>query len=382
VNVLKGLTCDRAGGARLKPAVAKVSPFFDGSAPGWMAVARGSALGLSLLLGCNLLEVNVYGTSAVQNWFCDLAPVTPSVAMALMALAATSLLMFSIRPSLPAPVRLAAVAMLAGLITLPSIKAWTLSQTLADDSRTLALSGPLGLIMLAAVALIGVLLGGSLLAKGRSSLLAILLSASICVASFLLVAVQSGGVSDPILLPESGMVVVLGTDQLPDADGQLPAPMEDRLKTTAQILKDHPTAKLIVAGGAGTEAMQAWLSSEGIESSRQIALPDPLELTDLVYQISRLPEVSDSRPIVLIAHWYQLARLRWLCRREHLQVAAVAADQDHAVFGQNTLVARETALLLKLAVDPVVGFARNQTAARADTGEPEPGFPEDDLLEP
>ena len=51
-----------------------------------MAVARGSALGLSLLLACNLLEVSVHGTSAVQNWFCDLTPVPQPAAMALMAL--------------------------------------------------------------------------------------------------------------------------------------------------------------------------------------------------------------------------------------------------------------------------------------------------------
>jgi vancomycin permeability regulator SanA len=366
----------------LKPAVAKVSPFFDGSAPGWMAVARGSALGLSFLLGCNLLEVSVHGTSAVQNWFCDLTPVPQSVALALMALAATSLLLFSIKPALPAPVRLVAVAVLAGLITLPALEAWTLSQTPADSSRTLALTGPLGLIMLATVALIGVMLGGSLLAKGRSSLLAILLSASICVASFLLVAVQSGGVSDPMSLPESGMVVVLGIDQLPDADGQLAAPLEDRLKTVAQILKDHPTSKLIVAGASGTEAMQAWLNSEGIEASRQIALADPIELADLVHQVSLQPEVAESRRIVLVAHWYQLARLRWLCRRDHLQVAAVAAHQDHAVFDQNTLVARETALLLKLAVDPIARFARDQTRAQEGTGVPDPDFPEEDLFEP
>jgi len=365
----------------LKPAATTVSPFFDGSAPGWMAVARGSALGLSLLLGCNLLEVSVHGTSAVQNWFCDLTPVPQSAAMALMALAATSLLLFSIKPALPGPVRMVAAVMLTGMITLPAIKAWTLSQMPADDSRTLALTGPLGLIMLATVALIGVLLGGSLLAKGRSSLLAILLSATICVASFLLVAVQSGGVSDPMTLPESGMVVVLGIDQLPDADSQLPAPLEDRLRTAVQILNDHPTTKVIVAGGAATEVMQAWLSSEGIDTSRHIALADPLELTDLVHQVSLLPDVSESRHIVLIAHWYQLARLRWLCRREHLQVAAVATHQDHAVFDQNTLVARETAQLLKLAVDPVVRFARNQTRPQESANVPEADFPEEDLFE-
>ena len=70
-------------------------------APGWVAVARGAAAGLALLLICGLAEQRQWGTSLVDGWLFSLAPLPAALALALVAFTAPLLLLFFAFPGLP-----------------------------------------------------------------------------------------------------------------------------------------------------------------------------------------------------------------------------------------------------------------------------------------
>ena len=74
---------------------------------------------------------------------------------------------------------------------------------------------------------------------------------------------------------------------------------------------------------------------------------------DSVQFVAALPERREDRRIIVVSHWYQLARIRMLGRQAGLQVIAVQAEQQHALFSQNRLYAAEDAAFLKSSLKSV-----------------------------
>jgi vancomycin permeability regulator SanA len=346
----------------LKQATTTRNPFYDGPAPGWLAVSRGAALGLSCLLVLNLLEVFVHSTSAVQNWFTHLDPLTQPVGITVLSMSATALLMFAMRPALPGPVWFVSIGTVVVLGGFCGKELWQISQSVPEPLRTTSMARPLGMVMLLAVAGIGILLGNASSVRGRSSFLAILFSSILAIAGFAVVTIQSGGISDAIPSTPVPAILVFGC-QL-DSDGKPSEELTDRVKTASGLFLEKHGNMLVFSGAHDAEfvsrndAMQALAAAAGVADSSIVLNPNVSNTAASIRFIELLPEVKEDRRIIAVSHWYELSRIRLLARRSGLAVSATAAEQEHALFDQNRLVAREVFEMLNVFFQPAIEFGR------------------------
>lgn len=331
-------------------------------APGWMAACRGAALGLAVLCGLNLLDVFVHATSSVQNWFCDLAPLTQPMGVAVLAMAATALLLFAMHPSLPGPVWMTSLVLLLTIVAACGRELWHVSYTVPQAMQITAMARPLSVVMLMGVAGIGIVTGRADATQGRASVLMILITAAVAVVAFATAAVQGGGLSDPI--PEVGSTIVAIPGEAAGA-GQISEELKDRLRTAAGLVRDGAGQRLLLIGATGAGPVDPG-STLATELSASDVSPELVELVgsgaDSVSVIQVLrdrPELADDRRVIIVAHWYQLSRLRLLARRAQLDATVIAAEQSHALFNQNVLVAKEVAALLRDLAGPGVQFVRS-----------------------
>ena len=218
-----------------------------------MAVARGAALGLACLLALNLLEIFVYGTSVVENWFCSLQPLTQPLCIAVLAMAATSFLMFSMRPGLPGPVWFATFGLVLLFTGFCGWELLQIAQRVPEAIRVTAMARPLGLLMLLAVAGIGVLTGNADSVRGRASFIAIVTSAAIAIAAFAVVTIQTGGLSDTVSEIPFPAVLVLGCGL--NADGAASEALTDRVISGCGVLQDTHGTLLVLSGRPGTNGV-------------------------------------------------------------------------------------------------------------------------------
>ena len=330
-------------------------------------MARGAALGLACLLILNLLEIFVHGTSAVENWFCSLKPLTQPLCIAVLAMAATSFLMFSMRPALPGPVWFATFGLVLMLSGFCGWEVLRLNQQVPDAMRVTAMARPLGILMLLAVAGIGVLTGNADSVRGRSSYLAIVTSAAIAMTAFAVVTIQTGGLSDTVSEMPVAAILVLGCGL--DADGTASDALSDRVLTGCKLLRGGNSPLLVLSGRPGTNgvtesaAMQQLSMASGVSESSLLLDESGTDLAASIRFVKGLPELKEDRSVIVVSHWHQLARARLLARRTGLTVVAVAAEQQHALFNQNLLVAKEVGALLKAFCDPGVEFVRRSASA-------------------
>ena len=330
-----------------------------------MAVCRGSALGLSVLLILNLAEIFVHSTSAVDNWICNIQPIPNQVAIGFLAMGATCLLLFAMRPALPGPVWFSTGAIVLLFVAGCGREIWKIQQTVPESDRITAMLKPLGITMLFLVAGIGVLTGNSTAVQGRSSFFAIITSAALAFVSFAVVSVQSGGLSDP--LPQTAVPFVFVPGTVPNSDGSATDEISDRMNTAIELFNDRKARKLFLSNSAGVdratalEPMKALAIAAGVEES-SIVLDDSeqsgSDLRNSIAALSQHPELKEKRDAIVVDHWYELSRCRMLARRHGLNPIGIAAKQQHALFNQNTLVAREVLALMKTLCDPALEFGK------------------------
>lgn len=353
------------GTTSLKPIVPAPRKHFNGPAPGWMAVARGAALGLACLLALNLLEIFVHGTSAVENWFCSLKPLTQPLCIAILAMAATSFVMFSMRPGLPGPVWFATFGLVLMFSGFCGWELLRINQQVPDAMRVTAMARPLGILMLLAVAGIGVLTGNADSVRGRSSFFAIVTSAAIAISAFAVVTIQTGGLSDTVSEMPVSAILVLGCGL--NADGTPSEALTDRVISGCKLLQATHSTLLVLSGRPGINGvsepavMQQLSIASGVTESSLLLHESGTDLAASIRFVAGLPELKDDRRVIVVSHWHQLARARLLARRTGVTVVAVAAEQQHALFNQNLLVAKEVGSLLKAFCDPGVEFVRSST---------------------
>lgn len=327
-----------------------------------MSVARGSALGLACMITLNLLEIFVHDTSAVDNWLCSLKPLTEPACIAVLAMSATSLTLFSMRPALPGSVRMVTFGLVLMFSGFCGWELWQVAQRTPDPLRVTAMARPLGTLMLLAVAGIGVSTGNSDSVQGRASLFTIGTATVIAMIAFTVVTIQTGGLSDAIPEAPGPAILVLGCALNPD--GTPSDALKDRVHTGGQLFQKGSSRLLVLSGNPGSPgksepAVMKQLSlNSGVTETAILLDEGGTNIAASIEFVAHLPELSSDKRVIVVSHWYQLARVRMLARRSGLSVVAVAAEQKHALFSQNQLVAREVGALLKSICDPGLEFLR------------------------
>jgi uncharacterized SAM-binding protein YcdF (DUF218 family) len=278
-------------------------------------------------------------------------------------MASTSLLMFGMRPALPGPVQFATFVFVAVFTGFCGRELWQISRIVPEPDRTMAMIQPLGILMLFAVAAVGILAGNSDTTRGHSSWIAIFVSTILTILCFAVVTVQSGGLSDVKPAESVPTVLVIG-GQLP-ANGNLSEELIDRVTTGCRLITEKSGDRLLLAGASDTQAMKA-LALESKVPEEKIDLNSESGNIESAIHIaaSQINDKSDKR-LIIVSHWFELARIRIAAKRAGLEVTAIAAEQKHALFNQNLRVAREVVSLLKSLCEPTVAYIRNSPAPPA-----------------
>ncbi len=321
------------------------------NAPGWISVSRGAALGIAIITTLNLLEVFAFNTSAVNNWLCNFRMITQPLCIAILAMLATAMLMYSVKPGLPGSVWMATIGLVTLVAVFVSWELWEVTQQVPENLRQTAMSRPLGMLMLLAVAGMGVLVGDSPAAYGKSSLLTIAGSSLLAVMGFVVVTLQSGSMGDPIPSDAAPAILVAGCTV--NSDGSPSEALTDRVATGSRLQVDGHGKMLLLSGGPGegtvteSQAMQKLALEADVPETALLLDPAGISIETSIQFAAALPELQDDRRIIVVSHWYQLARIRMLGRQAGLQVIAVPAEQQHALFDQNRLYAQEVAAFIR-----------------------------------
>ena len=319
-------------------------------APGWIGVSRGAALGIAVITTLNLLEIFAFGTGAVNNWLCNFRMITQPLCIAILTMLATASLMYAVKPALPVTVWMATIVLVTIVAVFAAWELWEITQRVPENLRQTAMSRPLGILMLLAVAGMGILVGDSASTYGRSSLLIIAGSSSLAVMGFVVVTLQSGSIGDPIPSDTAPAILVLGCAV--ESDGTASEALTDRMATGNKIFLDGHGKMLILSGGLGegtvaeSSSMQKLALGAGVPETKLVLDTAGIHAESSIQFVAALPELKDDRRIIVVSHWYQLARLRMLGRQAGLQVIAVPAQQQHALFNQNRIYAQEVMAFL------------------------------------
>ena len=321
------------------------------NAPGWISVSRGAALGITIITAFNLLEVFTYNTSAVNNWLCNFRMVTQPLSIAILAMLATALFMYSMKPALPGTVWMATIVLVTIIALFAGWELWEVTQRVPEALRQTAMSRPLGILMLLAVAGMGILVGDAPVAHGKASLLTISFGCILTVLGFVVVTLQSGSIGDPIPGDAAPAILVLGCTV--DSDGAPSEALADRVATGSKLQVDGHGKLLVLSGGPGkgsvteSQAMQKLALECGVLQSAIQIDPAGISVINSLQFAAALPELTDDRRVIVVSHWYQLARIRMLGRQAGMQVIAIPAAQEHALFDQNRLYAQEVVAFMK-----------------------------------
>ena len=346
----------------LKKTILPTSSFRSDRAPGWIAVTRGAALGMAILIALNLAEVRTSGTSAVENWMYSLRPLTESMGSALLAVMIPSLLLYVFRPALPGLLRTVLFVVLLAMCFFPGREFLQANSITDPTARNAAMARPLGLLLISVVIVFGLLGCAMPSVRGRSSVMVILFSALLTIVGFPILSIQAEAVSQGVDTTSARAVLVFAAAG--DGGGEISEAMQDRLQTAVKQLEKNPRSVLLLCGDSGdrvlasTQQMQGFVAEAGIPERRILVDDRGGKLQEVLQRVRGLPPLKDEPEVVLVGHWYELARLKLLSRRSGLRAGMVAAEQQHALFGQNRLVLSEAWQLFQAMTDPAIHFLR------------------------
>jgi vancomycin permeability regulator SanA len=141
------------------------------------------------------------------------------------------------------------------------------------------------------------------------------------------VVAASGHVYDEADAPAADVVIVLGTEVMPD--GEPSNRLAGRLQTAAALVHGKRAKVVLVSGDGGgasgdePSAMTAYLTGElGVESRRVVADPSGLDTYD---SCRRAKDVYGIRKALVVTQWYHVRRAVTLCRHVGLDVDGVVA---------------------------------------------------------
>jgi len=334
----------------------------QGHQPGWLAVARGTALGIALLLTLNLLEVLHHGASSTDNWFCSLQPLPESVSRVLLAMAVPSYLLYAIRRAIPGPIRSALLLISALFLAATARDFQTAFHTLPEAVRISGSARHISVLLTLLVAGVGLLSTSRLRTAGAAPAGPLLFAAIVTVGSFPLACVVTDGTPRP--LPSLPCLCVLR----PPTDSQAATTGPVSLAATAaRIHKELPQARfMVVASGAsdlagqGPNPLSEALIATGIPPKSLLSLSaDSDELLAAALRQHPVLQPPNPRQLAFIAPADELARLNLLARRHGLKPLLIpAADAQAAPITR----LREAWQLLRAMAAPAADYFRSLRA--------------------
>ena len=159
-------------------------------------------------------------------------------------------------------------------------------------------------------------------------------------------------------------VMVIGGQQA--ANGNLSEELSDRVTTGCRLITDKSGDRLLLAGSSETLAMQALALESKVPEEKIDVNSESGDLESAIrIATASTKDQSDNR-VIIVSHWFELARIRIAAKRDGLQVTAIAAEQKHALFSQNLRVAREVVSLLKSLCEPTIAYLLNSPAGPAN----------------
>ena len=321
-------------------------------------------MGFSCLAILNLLDHFSYSSDLVRNWITDLRPLTPQLSLAAFTMFATSLLLFSMKPALPAPVMIALMSLLVLFTGFCGRDLWLISRHMQEPARTTALIAPLTKTMWLIVVAIGVVTGNSDHTRGRSSFVAVLLCGLLSLFGYGVATVQSGRLPDK--LPDSAVPAILALNSPGRSDQSSDESITAIDKTaTAMMLSQH--GHLVVISGKRPEEQESSLLERlilpGLDAaSKQIVIDtDSMTFDESVRYAGQLPQLQQDRRMIIVGRAQELARIRVLAARCQLVASVVPADTAESSEG-GILMLTEAFQLLKAMLTPAIEFARKSSS--------------------
>ena len=334
----------------------------QGHQPGWLAIARGTALGTAFLLSLNLLEVLHYGASSTDNWFCSLQPLPESFSRVLLAMAVPSFLLYAIRRAIPGPIR-SALLLISALFLAATARGFQADfHSLPESVRISGSARHISVFLTLLVAGVGLLSTSRLRAAGPSPAGPYLFATILTVCSFPLACVVSAGTPRP--LPDVPCLCVLrpptGVQSAPGGPVSLAA-------TAARIHKELPQARFVVVqsgasdlSGEASNPLSEALIATGIPDKSLLSLSADSDQL-LAAALRQHPDLQppDPRRLAFIAPADELARLSLLARRHGLEPVLIPAADAQAA---PTTLLREAWQLLRAMVTPAADYFRSLRA--------------------
>ncbi|MCA9010814.1 MAG: YdcF family protein [Planctomycetaceae bacterium] len=326
------------------------------NAPGWIGVSRGAALGVAWITVFNLVEIFAFNTSAIHNWLCNFRMLTQPLCISVLSMLATALFIYAVKPGLPGSVWLATTCLIAVVTLFTGWDLWEVNQNSPENLRQTAMSRSLGVLMLLAVAGLGILIGDSKAIHAGSSLVTVGISCILTIFGFVVVTLQSGSIGD--LLPADAVPVILvpGCDMDPEVDPS--EALHDRVTTASQLFKDGHAELLVLSGSSGDEdatgtaALKLMAVEAGVPEQAIVLDNSSVDTAQALQFANRLPELENDHRLIVVSHWFELARMRMLGRQAGIQIFAVPAEQKHALSDQQRLYAQEVLAFLRTCVHP------------------------------
>lgn len=307
-------------------------------------MVRGVALFLGLFSAANIL-VSRFGTARVEDiWWIDASSLPPAVASTLAALAAVTLVMFGLAPSLSMWRRILTVGVAGAYVFLASSNAVSYYHALRAGSFDPAVPVPFSLVVAALFALVGL---SALFMGGRSAnlfehLIAVLFL-SIGIVGFPVAQMGFFGTTD--YATKADAAIVFGARVYPD--GTLSAVVRDRMDTAIALYDRGLVPTLIITGGIDADGV------DETEGMRNYAIAHGVPAGDITVDNAGFNTDASAANTVLIlrdmgaesalavSQFYHLPRIKMAYRALHVSVRTVPAGTGE-YYGVNTaMVLRE-----------------------------------------
>ena len=326
-------------------------------AHGLTAVGRGLAGFLGGFTLLNLLgELRTTGFDA-NEWWIDLRWLPSEIGGVALALAATILAIWAVRPFRGQAMRW----LTRGVIVLLML---VVARNLAMF-YLLAIGGvvrvgvwvPFSFWIAAALAIVltaTLLPAGKLSWRGRG-VLAVTFAA--CLVGFPLLQMYCFGKTD--YRRKAGAIVVLGAKV--NADGTMSTALQDRVATACDLYLEGYAPVIVFSGGPGSgpvdepHAMRTYALGRGIPESAMVLDGKGLNTERTAENSAGIFAERGIKSAVVVSHWWHLPRIKLACERAGLEVYTVPAVEPWPLQGRHFLMGREVAGLWVYYLRPLAG---------------------------
>lgn len=317
-------------------------------AANFVAVARGVALFLGVFSLFNLLgELRAPGFDA-NLWWIDLRPCPVKLARGFLAISAVLLTLFAMRPTLPRPIRLAAMACVALLLVAAAYNATVYYALVKRGTLHTTVALPFSVHVSACLAII--LIALRLRPPETTTVGHAFLGATTtvcCLVGFPLAQMYCFGHTD--YRRQADAIIVFGCKV--NSNDRPSWALYDRMKTACDLYAAGLAKVVIVSGGPGegsaheTDIMKEIAIASGIPESAIVVDREGLDTAATVTNTIPMLRDREMRRVLAVSHFYHLPRIKLTYRRAGLDVFTVPAKETHRLQLLPFYLAREVAAL-------------------------------------